>query len=231
MRIFIASSLTLAILFGLGGQPYAATGAKPDSLRKAGLQFKRALGLFQSRKWRAAARLFEESVRTAPKSADAPAALNNAAVCYERVRSWYSAVGVYDQIWRRFPKSVMAIEAIWRSAVLKLRLSSPSEAADRFLILMKRYPTHRHYNDALFNVAAWKEKQKSHVAAFGLYLRYARRMGKSKDAVQACERAIRISGKPKITRAMLARARRLLKASRPPPKPKHDGRVGGPLGR
>ena len=157
----------------------------------SGIRFKKANALMTAKKYDAAAKAFENLVARDPDAKDAAAALNNAAVSYERSKRFDSALKVYERIWNKYPKSEHAGNALWRTAVNYQRTFEFSQAVNRYLILANspKFATDPNRKESILRAAVILENDQAYTKSAELFIRYAKAMGKVKKGAEAFYRA------------------------------------------
>lgn len=168
-------------------------GRRPTPVVQPG-RFHNAMMLLQAKKWNKAASAFLARVDAYPRSQDADKALNNAAVCYERLRRYSSAIRIYDRIWQQYPNRPMAHEALWRTALNYKRLFQFSKAVTRYLILANnpKFSGSPHRLASIHNAAKLLKNDGDNKRAAALYLRYAQKEGATPRGAGAHLQAVTI---------------------------------------
>jgi TolA-binding protein len=158
------------------------------------IKFKRAQALMDGKKWDACAKAFLDIVERDPKSGDADSALFNVAVCYANGNRSESAAKTYERIYRDYPQSKHAGEAVWLTATNYRRFFEFDKAVSYFLILADgpRFKDNEHRVDAIYNAAVILENDQNYAKAAALFKRYAKQVGKPKEAAEAAFRAAMI---------------------------------------
>jgi TolA-binding protein len=142
-------------------------------------------------KFEEAATLFDRLVEANPRGANADKALNNAAVCNERVNRYAKATALYERIYRDYPKSTFADEALFRAAENYKRFFEFDRASEAYILLADdpRFKTSEYRTDALLEAAALNENDQNYRKAADLYRRYAKESKKPDSAAEAAFRA------------------------------------------
>jgi len=126
-----------------------------------------------------------------PKAKDSPAALNNAAVSYERAKRFESALKIYERIWKEYPKSEHAGNALWRTALNYQRTFEFSRAVNNYLILANspKFTTDPNRKESILRAAVILENDQAYARSAKLFIRYAEAMGPVKKGAEAFYRA------------------------------------------
>lgn len=182
---------TTALLSGIKFKRARQLQAKGDELRTAGNH--RAAAPYYDK----AASAYLALVDSNPQAADAAAALNNAAVCFEHSRRFESATKLYERLWQNYKDSPLAPDALWRAAVNYERFFQFNKAVQNYLIMADspRFVSSSHRSTAIFNAARLLENDQAYGRAAGLFLRYAKVAKKPEDAAAAYFQAGLIYGK------------------------------------
>ena len=157
----------------------------------SGIRFKKANALMNAKQYDKAAKAFEALVARDPKAKDAPAALNNAAVSYEKSKTFASALKVYERIWKEYPASDHAGNALWRTAINYQRTFEFDRAVNNYLILANspRFATDTNRKEAILRAAVISENNQAYTKSAKLFIRYAEAMGPVKKGAEAYYRA------------------------------------------
>jgi TolA-binding protein len=131
-----------------------------------------------------AAELFLDLVHKNPQHEFADKALNNAAVCFEKVRRFDSALKTYERITAEYPKSTLADQALFRVASDAEQSYDFDKAVSRYLLLVDKYPNSKNRSGALYNAARLLEGLQRYPEAASAYKRYAETFPKETDAPQ-----------------------------------------------
>jgi TolA-binding protein len=187
-----------------GGAAIAKSSAAEAGKLIMGIRFKRAMAAFKAKQWDKAAAAFLALVDADPKGKDAPAALNNAGVAYEKSKRFESATKIYERIWKQYPDSAYAHHALWRAALNYKRFFNFDRAVQNYLILADspKFKSSPHRIDSIYNAAVILENDQAYSRSATLFLRYARQVGKPKEAAEAYFRAGLIYQKMKDTGKM-----------------------------
>lgn len=149
---------------------------------KLGGRFKLAEELMGKGQWDDAAKKYLELVAENPKHEFADKALNNAAVCYEKVQRFDSALKIYERIFSEYPTSVLADAALFRVAVNAEASYDFDKAIEKYQKLVKEYPKAKDRESAIYNTARLLEALQRYNEAAAAYLRYADVYPNSEDA-------------------------------------------------
>jgi TolA-binding protein len=188
-----------------GGAAVAKKTAEEAGKLIMGIRFKRAMTLFEAKDWDKAAAAFLSLVDADPKGSDADKALFNAGVCYEKSQRFDSATRIYERLWKSYPDSSNAHEALWRSSLNYKRFFEFDRAVQNYLILADspRFKDSEHRVDSIYNAAVILENDQAYDRSAKLFLRYAKQVGKPKEAAEAYFRAGLIYEKMKNYPAMV----------------------------
>ena len=132
---------------------------------KVGALFKKADVLFQSKKYAEAASEYISLVDQDTKMEDAPSALNNAAVAFERARMFDSATRTYERIFNQYPNSSFTENALFRVAYNAARFYDYDRAVRTYVDLSQRYPKGKHVTSATYNAARLLEQTQQYKRA------------------------------------------------------------------
>ena len=163
------------------------------------VRFVRAQKLFDSGSFEEAGPIFLSLVNEAPQDKNADKALNNAAVCFEKVHRYGEATKTYERIYREYPNSDLAEEALFRAAVNHERFFEYQEAVSDYLVLAQssRYKSSKHRVEALGLAAVLLERDQQYGRAAELDKQYASVAPKPDEAADAYYRAAMVYGKMK----------------------------------
>jgi len=98
-----------------------------------GAMFKSAEELFDQEKYDKAATEYKRLIDEEPDHENAPRALNNAAVAYEKLKKYESALKLYKRMVRDYPESPLAGYALYRVAVNSERFFEFDDAASNYM--------------------------------------------------------------------------------------------------
>ena len=157
----------------------------------SGIRFTKAMNWMKKGDYDKAAAAFIALVDADPKAKDAPAAMNNAAVCYEKSKRFESATKIYERIWKEYPKSEHAGNALWRTAVNYQRSFEFNRAVNNYLILANspRFVNDTNRKESILRAAVILENDQNYSRAAQLFIRYAKAMGPVKKGAVAFFRA------------------------------------------
>lgn len=165
--------------------------AEIDTL-KVGALFKAAESLFAAQKYEEAATEYLRLVDQNPQNTHADAALNNAAVAYEKTRRFESATRTYQRLIADYPESEFAEKALFRVGLNAERFYDFDRAVDTHLTLVERYPDSEHRADALYKAALLLERTRRYPEAARAYERYAELFPDRDDTAETYFRAARV---------------------------------------
>ncbi|MFB6264564.1 MAG: tetratricopeptide repeat protein [Bradymonadaceae bacterium] len=106
---------------------------------KLGALFKSAEKLFDQKKYEKAAEKYVQLVNRKPDYKNAPLALNNAGVAYEKVGKYQSAVDIFERLYREFPDHPLAGYALYRVAVNSERFFEFDEAVSKYMLFYDKF--------------------------------------------------------------------------------------------
>jgi tetratricopeptide (TPR) repeat protein len=143
-----------------------------------GVRFERANKLFADGKFEEAARLYIQIIDADPtctKDNEIDKALNNAAVCYEKVQRYAAAMKIYERIVSDCKDSTFLDDALFRTAVSYQKAFDFSRAVVSYLRLAddKAFASSKHHTDAIYNAAILSENDQNYPKAASLFQRYA----------------------------------------------------------
>ncbi|MCB9552598.1 MAG: tetratricopeptide repeat protein, partial [Myxococcales bacterium] len=165
--------------------------AEIDTL-KVGALFKAAERLFADERYEEAAAEYIRLVAENPDNRYADAALNNAAVAYEKTRRFESATRTYERIYRDYPQSEYAEKALYRVGVNAERFYDFDRAIATHLQLVDDYPDSESRADALYRAALLLERTRRYREAAAAYERYAALFPDREDTAETFFRAARV---------------------------------------
>ena len=157
----------------------------------SGIRFKKANAAMKAQQWDKAAAAFLALVDSDPKAKDAPAALNNAAVSYEKSKRFESALKIYERIWKEYPQSEHSGNALWRTALNYQRTFEFSRAVNNYLILANspKFASDPNRKKSILRAAVILENDQAYERSAKLFIRYARAMGPVKKGAEAFYKA------------------------------------------
>lgn len=156
---------------------------------KVGALFKSAEALFGEEKYEAAAAEYVRLLEENPGNQFADAALNNAAVAYEKTRRFESATAMYQRVVDEHPDSPFAEGALFRVGVNAERFYDFDRAVAAMLKLVERYPQSAQRADALYQAALLMERTQRYTEAAKQYERYVALFPSREDAPETYFRA------------------------------------------
>lgn len=165
-----------------------------DEIRtlKVGALFKEAERLFAAEQYDEAAAEYIRLVEENPGNRFAAAALNNAAVAFEKTRRFESATRTYERIVRDHPDSEFAENALFRVGINAERFYDFDKAIDTHLALVERFPDSPRRADALYQAARLQEQTQQYARAAKGYERYAALFPDRDDTAETFYRAARV---------------------------------------
>ncbi len=161
---------------------------------RVGVAYIDAKRLQKQKKWVAAAKAYELAVSKNPRHKDAPAALWNAALMYEKANRYGSALRIYERIVREYPSWNMADQALFFVAYNAEKYFNFDKAVSRYMQLVndRHFRNSKKRADALYNAALLLENLQRYDEAAKAYLRYARIFKDKPDAPEMFYRATRM---------------------------------------
>jgi len=117
-----------------------------------------------------------------PQNGNAPKALNNAAVVYEKEKKQDEAVAAYKQLADKYPAASEAPEALFTAARIEENIAYYDKAAGLYEQLAAKYPQNGHAADALRSAGVLRQSLGQHDRAIKHYGEYARRYKDRPDA-------------------------------------------------
>ncbi len=165
-----------------------------DEIRtlKVGALFKEAEQLFAAQKYDEAAAEYIRLVEENPGNRFAAAALNNAAVAYEKTRRFESATRTYERIFREHGDSEFAENALFRVGINAERFYDFAKAIETHLTLVDRFPDFDKRADSLYQAARLLEQTQQYEKAAKAYERYAALFPDRDDTAETFYRAARV---------------------------------------
>jgi TolA-binding protein len=106
---------------------------------KLGAMFKSAEKLFSQEKYDKAAKEYVKLVDKAPDHKNAPRALNNAAVAYERISKYESAMKLYERLYRKYPDDPLAGYGLYRVAINSERFFEFEKAVRTYRMFYEKF--------------------------------------------------------------------------------------------
>jgi TolA-binding protein len=148
------------------------------------LKFEKATKLLEQGNCEEAGPIFLELANQYQSDVNADKALNNAAVCFEKVHRYGEATRAYEQLHERYPNSKLDEEALYRAAVNHERFFQYGEAVSRYLALATspKYAGSAHRTESLGKAAVLLENDQQYSRAADLYKQYAATVGKPDEA-------------------------------------------------
>lgn len=156
---------------------------------KVGALFKQAERLFAKERYKQAAEEYIRLIEENPDNKYADAAMNNAAVAYEKTRRFESATRTYETLYTKYPDSPFAEGALFRVGINSERFYDYAKAVSSYLRLVQKYPDSEQRADALLNAALLQEQTQQYRAAAVNYERYAKLFPTRKDTAETFFRA------------------------------------------
>ncbi|MCB9524994.1 MAG: tetratricopeptide repeat protein [Myxococcales bacterium] len=156
---------------------------------KTGAIFKSAEKLFADEKFDEAAAEYVRLLKENPGTKFADAALNNAAVAYEKTRRFESATRMYQRLVDEHPKSPYAENALFRVAVNAERFYDFDRAIENHLKLVGSFEGSSHRADSLYQAALLQERLQRYGDAARNYERYASLFPERSDTAETFYRA------------------------------------------
>lgn len=165
-----------------------------DEIRtlKVGALFKEAESLFAAGDYEAAAAEYIRLVEENPGNRFAAAALNNAAVAYEKTRRFESATRTYARIYAQHADSEFAENALFRVGINSERFYDFDKAIETHLTLVDRFPDFDKRADSLYQAARLLEQTQEYARAAKGYERYAELFPGREDTAETYYRAARV---------------------------------------
>lgn len=165
-----------------------------DEIRtlKVGALFKEAEQLFAAERYEEAAAEYIRLVEENPGNRFAAAALNNAAVAFEKTRRFESATRTYERIVREHGDSEFAENALFRVGINAERFYDFDKAISTHLALVERFPDFEKRADALYQAARLLEQTRQYAEAAEAYQRYAELFPDREDTAETFYRAARV---------------------------------------
>jgi TolA-binding protein len=124
-----------------------------------------------------------------PTNEFAAAALNNAAVAFEKSRFFDSAMKTFERIFAEYPKSEFTENALFRVAYNAERFYDYDKAIQRFQDLARNYPQGENASNATYNAARLLEQTQRYAQAATAFIDFANQFPENKDAAKAYFRA------------------------------------------
>lgn len=159
---------------------------------KVGALFKTAERLFEQQKYDEAAAEYIRLLEENPGNKYADAALNNAAVAYEKTRRFESATKMYERLYREHPDSQFAENALFRVGVNAARFYDFDKAIVSHLQLVDRYPQSDNRADSLYQAAVLLEQDQRYQDAARSFERYAELFQGRDDTAATYYRAAKV---------------------------------------
>lgn len=165
-----------------------------DNIRtlKVGAIFRTAERLFAEEKYEPAAAEYVRLLDENPGNRFADAALNNAAVAYEKTRRFESATRMYQRLYDEHPRSPFAENALFRVAVNAERFYDFDRSIDSHLKLVGQYKDSSNRPDSLFQAALLQERTQHYRKAAKNYELYAKLYPARSDTAETFYRAARV---------------------------------------
>nr|ADI21625.1 hypothetical protein [uncultured myxobacterium HF0130_06F04] len=158
-------------------------------LYRTGAQFLVASELATADKHDEASALYVALVDENPTYANCDAALNNAAVSFEKSQRFDSAMKMYQRIVDDYPQSPRADGSLFRVGVNAQNFFDFEKALATYSKLVKEYPKSTSRPDAFYNIAFALEQLQQYKKAAKQYLAYCDVFPKRDDAPEVCFRA------------------------------------------
>jgi cellulose synthase operon protein C len=117
-----------------------------------------------------------------PNDGNAPKALNNAAVVYEKEKKQDEAVAAYKQLADKYPSAGEAPDALFTAARIEENIAYYDKAAGLYEQLATKYPQNAHAADALRSAGVLRQSLGQHDRAIKHYGEYAKRYKDRPDA-------------------------------------------------
>jgi cellulose synthase operon protein C len=117
-----------------------------------------------------------------PGDGNAPKALNNAAVVYEKEKKQDEAVAAYKSLADKYPAASEAPDALFTAARIEENIAYYDKAAGLYEQLATKYPQNSHAADALRSAGVLRQSLGQHDRAIKHYGEYARRYKDRPDA-------------------------------------------------
>src|SRR5262249_16962587 len=155
------------------------------------VRFLKAQKLFEAGKHEEAGPIYLALVNEAPRDKNADKALNNAAVCFEKVHRYNEATRTYERIYREYPNSELAEEALYRAGLNHERFFEYQEAVATYLIVAQspKYRSSPRRVETLGRAAVLLERDQQYGKAAELYKQFAQIAPKPDEAADAYFRA------------------------------------------
>jgi tetratricopeptide (TPR) repeat protein len=172
------------------------------------VRFVKAQKLFDAANFEDAGPIYLQLVNEAPKDKNADKALNNAAVCFEKVHRYNEATKTYERIYREYPDSELAEDALYRAGINHERFFEYQDAVSTYLILAQspKFKSSPHRVEALGRAAVLLERDQQYARAADLYKQYSAVVTKPDDAADSYFRAAtayeKLKDKPKEVRTL-----------------------------
>ena len=162
-----------------------------------------------SGKYDKAAAFFLRVPKEYPSDGNAPKALNNAAVVYEKAKKQDEAVAAYKQLADKYPAASEAPEALFTAARIEENIAYYDKAAGLYEQLAAKYPQNAHAADALRSAGVLRQSLGQHDRAIKHYGEYAKRYKDRPDAKDVAFQAAVVREDQKDWRGAAAVVRRL----------------------
>src|SRR5262249_10656468 len=174
-----------------GGGQLAAEKAGQYAALLNDVRFVKAQKLFEAGNFEDAGPIFLTLVNESPKDKNADKALNNAAVCFEKVHRYGEATKTYERIYREYPDSELSQDALYRAGLNHEHFFEYQDAVSTYLILAQspKYARSPHRVEALGRAAVLLERDQQYPRAADLYKQFASVNPKPDEAADAYFRA------------------------------------------
>ncbi|MCG3173479.1 MAG: Outer membrane protein assembly factor BamD [Myxococcota bacterium] len=144
----------------------------PRNLVQAAI-FQKAIKLEKEGKLLSSAREYEKLVGQYPTNENAPDALFNAGLIYEKLKRRKDALAAFEKSFKDYPKSKGAPEALFKVARNSYQFYQYDDAVRNFDLLYNKYPDFKERDKALLQSGQIYALQGDYERGASLYLKYA----------------------------------------------------------
>lgn len=174
--------------------------------------FQEATLLYEAGEYEAAADRYVALVSQAPDDKHADAALNNAAVAYEKIGRFQSASQTYARIYTDYPDSEFADDALLREGYNHSKFFAFDEAVKAYLVLAEddRYKDSEYRETSLRSVGDLYDNLQQYKKSAQFFERFAETTEDQAEAAKASFRAAEVLGKTDDHQATVTAYRKFL---------------------
>jgi len=127
-------------------------------------------------------------VNANPKDENAPTALNNACVIYEKLFQFGEATKCYERLYRDYPSHRLASDALWNASRNHFRFFEFDQAVQGYLTIAEdpKFKGYEHRKEARGLAASLLDSDQQYIKAADLYKKYSEDIAdKPEDSAQA----------------------------------------------